>query len=134
MKNTIFILLIVFSFIDCSKNGCGSAMAAPITGSLSIDTNTATKIATGSFTVDVSYTVSGRTTWFKNNTKQIIYTNNFNTSSGHDLKVYLSNDNYASSFINLGNLKGLTSGLEYNFSTIANLSDYQDVLIWCQQF
>jgi len=134
MKNTLFILLISFCFIACSKTDSTPAMAAPITGSLSIDTITATKIATGSFTGANSYIVSGRVTWFKNNTKQILYLNDFSASSGPDLKIYLSKDIAASSFINLGNLKGLTGNQEYDIPASANLSEYKFVLIWCQRF
>jgi len=134
MKNTLLILLTLFCLIACSKNDSTPAMAAPVTGSLSIDTITAIKIATGSFTGAGSYTVSGRVTWFKNNTKQILYLNNFSASSGPDLKIYLSKDIAASSFINLGNLKGLTGNQEYDIPASANLSEYKFVLIWCQRF
>jgi hypothetical protein len=134
MKNALLILLLGFSFITCSKNDNTPAMVAPVTSSLSIDTITAIKIATGSFTGAGSYSVSGRVTWFKNTNKQILYLNNFSASSGPDLKVYLSKDIAASSFINLGNLKGLTGNQEYDIPASANLSEYKFVLIWFQRF
>ena len=134
MKNTLLLLLLGFTFIACSKNDTAPSAVAPITSSLSIDTIAATKIATGSFVSSGSYTVSGRVTWFKNSTKQILYLNNFSASSGPDLKVYLSKDAAASAFINLGNLKGLTGNQEYDIPANANLTEYKFVLIWCQRF
>ncbi len=134
MKSIILILILGFSLAACSKNDSTPAAAAPITSSLSIDTLTATRIATGSFTGAGSYTVSGSVTWFKNTNKQILYLNNFSASSGPDLKIYLSKDIAASSFINLGNLKGLTGNQEYDIPNTANLSEYKFVLIWCQRF
>ncbi len=133
MKNIILIIILGFSLAACSKNDSTPA-SATATISLSIDTTTAAKIATGSFNGAGSYSVSGRATWFKNTTKQILYLNNFNASSGPDLKVYLSKDIAASSFINLGNLKGLTGNQEYDIPNTANLSEYKYVLIWCQRF
>lgn len=57
--------------------------------------------------------------------------NGFSISSGPDLKVYLSQADTPSNFVNLGNLTGQTV---YSIPNAVNLSNYSHVLIHCQQY
>lgn len=56
---------------------------------------------------------------------------NFSISDGPDLKVYLSKAATTTEFINLGNL---TSATVYAIPTQVDFSQYNHVLIHCQQY
>lgn len=59
---------------------------------------------------------------------------NFNSSNGPDLKVYLSADSGISNFTNLGSLKSTSGTLRYDFPASQYKPNFDTVLIWCQQF
>ncbi len=59
---------------------------------------------------------------------------NFKTTNGPDLFVYLSTDENASDFINLGVLKANIGNQNYEIPNDANLEKYNKVLIWCKSF
>ncbi len=59
---------------------------------------------------------------------------NFETINGPDLFVYLSSDLSATSFINLGELKGTSGNQNYTVPSEVDLRQYPYVLIWCKQF
>jgi hypothetical protein len=58
----------------------------------------------------------------------------FKTTNGPDLYVYLSTDKSASDFVNLGMLKGNVGNQNYEIPQGTDLSKYATVLIWCQAF
>ena len=59
---------------------------------------------------------------------------NFESTNGPDLYVYLSTDDRASEFINLGELKANKGNQNYEIPTNADLEKYNKVLIWCKAF
>ncbi len=59
---------------------------------------------------------------------------NFKATNGPDLYVYLSTDNSASDFVNLGRLKGNIGNQNYDIPEGTDFSKYHTVLIWCQAF
>ena len=59
---------------------------------------------------------------------------NFKVSNGPDLFVYLATDESANDFVNLGELKGNIGNQNYMIPPGADLSNYDNVLIWCKQF
>ena len=65
---------------------------------------------------------------------QILRLENFKTTNGPDLYVYLSNDKSASDFINVGRLKGNVGNQNYEIPIGSDLSKYNTVLIWCRAF
>jgi len=58
----------------------------------------------------------------------------FRSTNGPDLYVYLSTDNSASDFVNLGRLKGNVGDQNYEIPDGTDLSKYDTALIWCQAF
>lgn len=58
----------------------------------------------------------------------------FRSTNGPDLYVYLSTDKGNSDFVNLGRLKGNIGDQNYKIPEGADLSKYDTVLIWCQAF
>ena len=64
----------------------------------------------------------------------ILRLKNFKSTNGPDLYVYLSTDDNASEFINLGKLKANNGNQNYDIPDDADLSKYNKVLIWCKAF
>jgi len=59
---------------------------------------------------------------------------NFQSTNGPDLFVYLSTDENASEFINLGALKANNGNQNYKIPDDVDLTKYDNVLIWCKSF
>ena len=59
---------------------------------------------------------------------------NFKSTNGPDLFVYLSTDENASEFVNLGELKANSGNQNYEIPEDTDLSKYNKVLIWCKAF
>ena len=58
----------------------------------------------------------------------------FSSQNGPDLKVYLSKDEQAMQYLNLGALKSTTGKQSYDVSGMPNLDQYKYVMVWCQEF
>ena len=58
----------------------------------------------------------------------------FKTTNGPDLYVYLATDDKASEFVNLGKLKASSGNQNYEIPADVDLSKYNKVLIWCKAF
>jgi hypothetical protein len=58
----------------------------------------------------------------------------FRSTNGPDLYVYLSTDTGNSDFVNLGRLKGNVGDQNYKIPEGTDLSKYDTALIWCQAF
>jgi len=56
------------------------------------------------------------------------------STNGPDLYVYLSTDETASDFVNLGRLKGNMGNQNYDIPQGTDLEKYDTVLIWCRAF
>ena len=95
---------------------------------------TGTVLVQGSLIGNMNYTVSGTAQVIEDNGSRSVRLENFSSSNGPDLKVYLSKDANASSFINLGNLKSTNGNQNYAITGTVTISEYKYVLIWCQQF
>ncbi|MDH3610850.1 MAG: DM13 domain-containing protein [Nitrosopumilus sp.] len=59
---------------------------------------------------------------------------NFKATNGPDLFVYLSTDKDASEFVNLGELKASSGNQNYEIPDEVDLTQYNNVLIWCKAF
>ncbi len=58
----------------------------------------------------------------------------FQTDAGPDLRVYLSTDNEASDFVDLGGLEGNSGNQRYEIPAGTDTSKYKQALIWCRAF
>ena len=58
----------------------------------------------------------------------------FRSTNGPDLYVYLSVDDRASEFLDLGTLKANQGNQNYDIPEDADLNEYNRVLIWCKAF
>ena len=75
--------------------------------------------------------VQGAVKIYEQNNTYSLKLDNFSISSGPDLKVYLSEEDSPSEFVNLGNLN---PNATYSIPEQVNLADYPYVLIHCQQY
>ena len=66
--------------------------------------------------------------------RDVLRLENFKSTNGPDLYVYLSTDKDASEFINLGKLKANSGNQNYEIPNAVNLVEYNQVLIWCKAF
>ncbi len=64
----------------------------------------------------------------------ILRLEDFKSTNGPDLYVYLSTDKTASDFVNLGKLKGNIGNQNYDIPQRTDLEKYDTVLIWCRAF
>ena len=65
---------------------------------------------------------------------QIIRLENFRSTNGPDVHLYLSTDKQASDFIDLGRLKANNGNQNYQIPIDTDFNKYKYVLIWCQPF
>ena len=65
---------------------------------------------------------------------QILRLENFKSTNGPDLHVYLSTDTKATDIVNLGKLKANIGNQNYEIPKGTDLEKYNQVLIWCKPF
>ena len=68
------------------------------------------------------------------NSQQILRLEDFSSTNGPDLYVYLASDTGASDYVSLGRLKANNGNQNYDIPEGTDLAKYDTVLIWCKQF
>ncbi|MGK2862534.1 MAG: DM13 domain-containing protein, partial [Chitinophagaceae bacterium] len=97
-------------------------------------TPTAIAIDSGSFSNGPHGSVSGKAKIYKTGSKFELALENFSSSNGPDLKVYLSKEKQPVNFVNLGSLKSTAGHQLYAIPAVVNVQDFKYALIHCQQF
>lgn len=69
-----------------------------------------------------------------NGTSSVLRLEDFKSTNGPDLYVYLSTSKSNTDFVNLGRLKGNIGNQNYEIPIGTDLSKYDTVLIWCRAF
>ncbi len=134
MKIITLLFGILFIFSACTKNQSTPAIPVVLTiADSALIGSTTTLLVKGDFMNGV-HQVRGKAEWHKTVNTQTLLLSNFSSDAGPDLKVYLSKDSAASSFILLGNLKSTTGNQTYSIPNTATTTDYKYILIWCQRF
>lgn len=78
--------------------------------------------------------VSGEAKIFLLNSQYVLKLENFSTSNGPDLKVYLSKASSPVDFISLGDLKSTNGNQVYQIAGTPDFSKYRFVLIHCERY
>jgi hypothetical protein len=99
---------------------------APATSAVAIDS--------GSFSNGPYGTVTGIAKIYKTGDKLELALENFSSSNGPDLKVYLSKEKQPVNYVNLGSLKSTAGNQLYAIPASVNVKDYKYALIHCQQY
>ncbi len=88
----------------------------------------------GSFRGYGSEKVSGQAKIFLSDTKYMLKLENFSSSNGPDLKVYLSKASSPLEHISLGDLKSTNGNQVYEIPGTPDFTKYRFVLIHCERF
>lgn len=88
----------------------------------------------GSFSGNGSEKVTGQAKIYLTNNKYMLKLENFNTTNGPDLKVYLSKAASPREFISLGDLKSTNGNQVYDIPEAPEFTKYRFVLIHCERF
>jgi len=128
MKKLFIISIIVF-LASCKEED--ATPTAPINDNF--DTTTSTVLKSGMM-AGVGHTVSGTVTVYENGSTKTVVLDPFSSQNGPDLKVYLSKDMNASSYLSLGALKSTSGKQSYEIPGNPDITDYNYVLVWCEQF
>jgi hypothetical protein len=127
MKTNFLLLAFLALFCSCEVEGNLTKDIVETT----VDPVTMPTVIEGQFQPTSGITVSGTAKVVQDGTSFKVVLDNFNVSSGPDLKVYLSKTNLPSDFVNLGNL---TASTVYAIPANVTVSSYKYVLIHCQQY
>jgi hypothetical protein len=88
----------------------------------------------GSFIGHGSEKVSGQAKIFLTNNQYMLKLENFSTTNGPDLKVYLSKESSPSDYISLGDLKSTKGNQVYQINGAPDFLQHRFVLIHCERF
>lgn len=124
--NCIYVFLCLLS-LSCSKQG---EYTMPFMDNISLS-NTIL-LNSGTFSSTSGITVSGGAETRRQNNDFYIKLVNFSITSGPDLKVYLSKNEYPSEFLHLGALED--HKIFYQIPSGVVIDNYSYVLIYCQQY
>jgi len=127
MKKLFLLSIVVLS--SCKEDD--ATPSAPINDNF--NPSTATLLKSGSLT-GIGHTVSGTVALYDTGSEKIILLDPFSSQNGPDLKVYLSKDQNASSYISLGVLKSTSGKQSYEIPGDPDITDYNYVMVWCEQF
>ena len=83
---------------------------------------------------DSFHKVSGTATVLDEGGKKYLRFEDFESTNGPDLFVYLATDESAEDFVDLGRLKGNVGNQNYEIPADVDLSEHDEVLIWCKAF
>lgn len=125
-------LLIIFAIAllsSCKEEA--ATPTAPIDDNF--DTTTSTILKSGML-AGVGHSVTGTVTVYESGSAKTVVLDPFSSQNGPDLKVYLSKDQNASSYISLGILKSTTGKQSYVIPGNPDVTDYNYAMIWCEQF
>jgi len=65
---------------------------------------------------------------------KILRLENFKSTNGPNVHVYLSTDKHATDFVDLGKLKANNGNQNYNIPVGTDITKHNIVLIWCKDF
>ena len=129
MKKLFFLFVLLIS-ISCSEEE-NDTPTAPVNDDF--DPEQATLLKQGTW-MGVGHSVSGTAKIYEENGKKTVLLDPFSSQNGPDLKIYLSKDENASQYLNLGSMKSTTGKQSYDITGMPDLAEYKFVLVWCQEF
>lgn len=128
-KYLLYCLLIASITTACSKKE-----NTPVSDPGQMVEPTAMLKKKGNFVNGPYGTVSGKASLFLKDGKYQLALNDFMSTNGPDLKVYLSKEVMPVNFINLGSLQSITGNHVYDVPAGSMAEEYTYALIYCKQF
>jgi Electron transfer DM13 len=129
MMKTLYSVMMFLAVFSCSPEE--NTPTAPINDSF--EPAQATLLKQGTF-AGIGHAVSGMVKVYDDAGRKVVVLDPFSSQNGPDLKVYLSKDQKASQFMNLGPLKSTVGKQSYDVAGMPDLDEYPFVLIWCKQY
>jgi len=131
MKKHIHLLWVILlvGLSSCTKTATSSDQLNEQVGSSATPVTSAM-----AFTSANSYTVTGNVRVYQKDGKLILALENFNSTNGPDLRVYLSKEMQPVNFIELGRLKSVQGNQLYDIPGTPDFGMYKFAVIHCQQF
>lgn len=124
-----FLFLAVFTIL-C---GCVKENTPTVPVDIPVDTTAVAKY-NGSFVNGPFGAVSGNARVYLQNGQYLLALENFNSSNGPDLHVYISKERQPVNYIDLGSLQSVSGNHVYPINGMVNFSEYKYALIHCQRF
>jgi hypothetical protein len=115
-------------------NSCVKENTSVIPVNNPIDTTMADKRVSGTFNNGPYGSVMGSAKIYFQNNQYILALENFSSSNGPDLHVYISKEVQPVNYIDLGRLQSVGGNQQYPFTVTINFSEYKYALIHCQQY
>ncbi len=122
-------MLFLLTITACKKENTSTVML-----NQNIDTTIAIAKDSGTFINGPYGQVIGKAKIYKAGSSYQVALENFSSTNGPDLKVYLSKEMQPVNFVNLGSLASVTGNQLYNIPVEVTVQDYMYVLIHCQQY
>ena len=130
MPKLIFLLFLITVICSCVKE---NTPTIPVNNP--VDTTMAGKKFSGTFGNGPYGAVTGSAKiYLQNNNSFILALENFNSSNGPDLHVYISREVQPVNYIDLGRLQSVSGNQQYQLTGNINFSEYKYALIHCQQY
>ena len=99
-----------------------------------VDTTIADNRFSGTFGNGPYGSVTGLAKIYFQNNQYILALENFNSSNGPDLHVYISKEVQPVNYIDLGRLQSVSGSQQYPLTGDINFSEYKYALIHCRQY
>jgi len=129
MQKLIYLILVVIISSCVKENTPKSPVNNPV------DTTMAMNRFNGTFGNGPYGMVTGSAKIYLQNNNQLILTlENFTSSNGPDLHVYISKEVQPVNYIDLGRLQSVSGNQQYLLTGNINFSEYRYALIHCQQY
>jgi hypothetical protein len=122
-------LFLLIGLVACKKENTPNTVLNE-----KVDVGLAVEKAKGSFYNGPYGTATGTAKIYTVGTNIQLALENFSSSNGPNLMVYLSKEKDPANFINLGNLKSTAGNQLYDIPANIKPSDYKYALIYCKQY
>lgn len=129
MYKIIFLIFVTITIASCIKE---NTPKNPVNNP--VDTTMASSRFTGTFGNGPYGAVNGTAKIYFQNNKYILALENFNSSNGPDLHVYISKEVQPVNYIDLGRLQSVSGNQQYQLTGSIDFSTYKYALIHCQQY
>ncbi len=136
MQRNYFFISIVLIIVLSAVYSCKKNSTPTLDLNQSVDTSQSKLISnTGLFISSNNESVKGKTLLYATKDSFKLAFQDFSSTNGPDLKVYLSKDSLASAIFNVGSLKSTMGSQVYSVSmTGLTIKDYPFIIIFCKQY
>jgi hypothetical protein len=129
MNKLIILLFVIVTLVSCVKE---NTPVDPVNNP--VDTSMAVSLLSGTFINGPYGAVNGMAKIYLKDNQYILAFENFNSSNGPDLHVYISKEVQPVNYIYLGRLQSVTGNQQYRLAGAIDFSEYKYALVHCQRY